>query len=277
MNCWWPRSRLLLLLLSLTLKMVIHQKPNQIISHQELTQHHSPSSCWVIIHQQVYDLTSFLDRVSLPLSSSTFYNTLSSKTLNLIFYSPSQHPGGPEVILRYAGSDASEAFDTVHALSILDTLPATCSLGRSEPAPPPALDNKLPLTTPKLPNLSHIINLTDLESAAEVGLKPKAWGRSTNLSWYKLKAFYCIRICTSWFKILIWYIFTYSISSQQPITSPLPIENWAPIEINQIGIWSGSGLGCYAMFLDPRSKRRRRSVVSVLRCQSLSLPRPWVG
>lgn len=45
----------------------------------------------MIIHDNVYDVTGFL----------------------------SQHPGGPAVIRRYAGFDATTAFDAVHPVSVI--------------------------------------------------------------------------------------------------------------------------------------------------------------
>jgi cytochrome b involved in lipid metabolism len=53
---------------------------------KELARHNTASSCWVIIHKKVYDVTDFL----------------------------SSHPGGARVILAHAGRDATAEFDPVH-------------------------------------------------------------------------------------------------------------------------------------------------------------------
>lgn len=50
----------------------------------EVAQHSSIQDCLLIIHGNVYDITSFLD----------------------------QHPGGVDVILPYCGKDATQAFET---------------------------------------------------------------------------------------------------------------------------------------------------------------------
>merc|ERR1739848_649719 len=51
----------------------------------EVATHNRKSSCWVIIHNKVYDITEFLV----------------------------QHPGGEEVLLDVGGQEASEAFEDV--------------------------------------------------------------------------------------------------------------------------------------------------------------------
>lgn len=45
------------------------------LSAQEVEKHNNRQSCWVIIEDQVYDVTDFID----------------------------EHPGGPGIMLRYAG------------------------------------------------------------------------------------------------------------------------------------------------------------------------------
>lgn len=53
---------------------------------EEVAQHNTESSCWVYIGNQVYDITSWLDR----------------------------HPGGKEILLLTAGRDISDLFVTYH-------------------------------------------------------------------------------------------------------------------------------------------------------------------
>ena len=57
---------------------------------EEVAQHNSRASCWVVLHGQVYDFTDFL---------------------------PS-HPGGERGLLRHAGSDCSDVFAELHSQSI---------------------------------------------------------------------------------------------------------------------------------------------------------------
>lgn len=56
------------------------------ISFQEVSKHNTKSDCWVIIHNKVYNVSDFLG----------------------------EHPGGSGIILKYAGKDATKAFDPVH-------------------------------------------------------------------------------------------------------------------------------------------------------------------
>jgi len=54
-------------------------------THEEVAEHNSSNSTWIIIGNQVYDVTKFLD----------------------------EHPGGCEVLLEKAGEDRTEAFEDV--------------------------------------------------------------------------------------------------------------------------------------------------------------------
>ncbi|KAF2095013.1 mitochondrial cytochrome-like protein b2 [Rhizodiscina lignyota] len=58
----------------------------------EVAKHNGMQSCWIVVNSKVYDVTSFVD----------------------------EHPGGPSLILKYAGADASEAFNEVHTQQTLD-------------------------------------------------------------------------------------------------------------------------------------------------------------
>jgi len=57
----------------------------KVVSLDELRQHTTKESIWVLINKKVYDVTNFID----------------------------EHPGGDEVILSEAGKDATEAFEDV--------------------------------------------------------------------------------------------------------------------------------------------------------------------
>lgn len=52
------------------------------ITLAEVSLHDTPDDCWVVIYDRVYDITNFLD----------------------------EHPGGADIMLEYAGQDASTAF-----------------------------------------------------------------------------------------------------------------------------------------------------------------------
>ena len=51
----------------------------------EVKEHNDGKSCWMVIHDKVYDITRFLD----------------------------EHPGGEEVLLEIAGNDGTEPFEEV--------------------------------------------------------------------------------------------------------------------------------------------------------------------
>jgi len=52
---------------------------------EEVAQHNEKKSVWVLIHDNIYDVTKFLE----------------------------EHPGGEEVLIEQAGRDATEAFEDV--------------------------------------------------------------------------------------------------------------------------------------------------------------------
>ncbi|CEF68838.1 Cytochrome b5 [Strongyloides ratti] len=69
---------------------------DKIYKREEVKEHTTASSCWIIINNQVLDVTKFLD----------------------------EHPGGCEVLLEHAGNDATEAFEDVgHSTDARQMLP----------------------------------------------------------------------------------------------------------------------------------------------------------
>jgi cytochrome b involved in lipid metabolism len=59
-------------------------KTTKAFTSSDVAAHNKPSSCWLIIHGNVYDVTNFLDI----------------------------HPGGADVIIPYCGKDATQPFET---------------------------------------------------------------------------------------------------------------------------------------------------------------------
>ncbi|CAN3376661.1 hypothetical protein DIURU_004449 [Diutina rugosa] len=92
-------------------------------SYEEVAQHNTKDDCWVIIHGKVYDVTEFLP----------------------------EHPGGPSIIIKYAGKDATKAFDPIHPGDTLTKyLPKKYHLGEVTGTPPaPAKKAKAKATSPK--------------------------------------------------------------------------------------------------------------------------------
>ncbi|XP_066143399.1 cytochrome b5-like [Euwallacea fornicatus] len=64
------------------------QSAKRVIDLQEVSWHDTIRDCWIVVYDRVYDITGFLE----------------------------EHPGGDEILMEYAGRDASIAFrDTGHS------------------------------------------------------------------------------------------------------------------------------------------------------------------
>jgi L-lactate dehydrogenase (cytochrome) len=62
------------------------------LSWEEVSKHSSRASCWVVIRDTVYDVTTFLD----------------------------DHPGGAKSILRHGGKDGTEEYESLHPLGTIE-------------------------------------------------------------------------------------------------------------------------------------------------------------
>lgn len=68
----------------------------RILRKDQISQHNNENSCWIILHNKVYDISTFL----------------------------MQHPGGEEVLLEQAGKDATDYFEDIgHSTDAKDLLP----------------------------------------------------------------------------------------------------------------------------------------------------------
>ncbi|KIV98550.1 uncharacterized protein PV09_09647 [Verruconis gallopava] len=124
---------------------------SKVLDYKEVSTHRSADSCWVILYGKVYDVTSFL----------------------------SSHPGGSKVILRLAGTDATEEYDPIHPPGTLeDALPASACLGTVDEATLPKAE-KAParneIDEERLPTLEECLNLDDIEALATRKISKKAW------------------------------------------------------------------------------------------------------
>jgi len=125
------------------------------LTGEEIAKHNSAESCWVIVHGKAYDVTEFLP----------------------------EHPGGPKIILKYAGKDATEEYDPIHPPDTLDKyLPKDKHLGpvnmktveKEEKEESP--DEKARQERIKnMPSLDACYNLMDFESVAREVMKKPAW------------------------------------------------------------------------------------------------------
>lgn len=139
-------------------------------SYEEVAQHNTKDDCWVIIHGKVYDVTEFLP----------------------------EHPGGPSIIIKYAGKDATKAFDPIHPGDTLTKyLPKKYHLGEVTGTPPaPAKKVKAKATLPKLaapespteaPKLASngsqkgFVDEFDVEYDEQDGLEPTPFDTPSNV------------------------------------------------------------------------------------------------
>ncbi|KAL1977937.1 hypothetical protein VTN31DRAFT_796 [Thermomyces dupontii] len=128
----------------------------RLLTVQEIAKHNTSSDCWLVINGQVWDLTDFLE----------------------------QHPGGSAIILKYAGRDATKAYNEVHAPSlvqrnlsadklkgVLDQSTVTDDWLREQ-----STDNGQVTQEDNVkPPLENLINAHDFEQVASKTLGKKAW------------------------------------------------------------------------------------------------------
>lgn len=129
------------------------------ISVDEISSHNKEEDCWIVVDGVVWDITGFAP----------------------------EHPGGPAIIYKYAGRDASQAYNEIHAPSIIkDGLSSSARKGTLDTATiTPEWTKSLESSAPKAtsqssaksekPPLSGIINLEDFELAAKATATPKTW------------------------------------------------------------------------------------------------------
>ncbi|KAB8227944.1 cytochrome B2 [Aspergillus alliaceus] len=121
------------------------------ISVGEVAQHCSPSDCWVVINEYVWDLSEFALK----------------------------HPGGS--ILRYAGQDASQAYNEVHDPDLLShALTANELVGQLHRSSPNAEWHNSSVREaaprrPLKPPLGTILSAQDFELVAQDTFSKKAW------------------------------------------------------------------------------------------------------
>ncbi|PFH59793.1 hypothetical protein XA68_11872 [Ophiocordyceps unilateralis] len=112
----------------------------------EVAKHNTRDSCWVILYDNVYDVTDFL----------------------------SSHPGGANIILKLAGRDATEDYDPVHPPGTLEeNLKAEARLGRVSQATTTSAQGVTDSGAP--PTLASLLNLDDIEVAATSRISKRAW------------------------------------------------------------------------------------------------------
>ncbi|KAI1791208.1 glyoxylate dehydrogenase [Ganoderma leucocontextum] len=135
---------------------------SQILTGPEVAEHASRDNCWIIVHGKVYDVTDFLD----------------------------EHPGGSKIILKYAGKDATEAYEPIHPPDAITTnLHVSKHLGPIDANTvakvvkevTPEEKRRLALMEAR-PPIDSIFNLHDFENVAKLVLPDKAWAYYSSAS-----------------------------------------------------------------------------------------------
>lgn len=125
------------------------------IHGNEIAQHSTNEDCWVIIHGRAYDVTDFKE----------------------------EHPGGKAIILKWAGKDATETYEPLHAPDTLDKyLDRSKHMGEvdmSTVQPEPIEDDpdetERQQRIRRMPSLDECFNLIDFEAVARMVMKNRAW------------------------------------------------------------------------------------------------------
>ncbi|KAF2196087.1 hypothetical protein GQ43DRAFT_485222 [Delitschia confertaspora ATCC 74209] len=125
------------------------------LTGDEVAKHNSRESCWVIVQGRAYDVTEFLP----------------------------EHPGGPKIILKYAGKDATEEFEPIHPPDTLDKyLDKSKHLGevdmntvKQEKKEEDPDEQERQERIRRMPILEQCYNLMDFEAVARKVMKKTAW------------------------------------------------------------------------------------------------------
>jgi len=155
---------------------------SNLVSVQDVYKHNTPEDCWIVIDDQVLDVTKFAP----------------------------EHPGGASLLLKYAGRDATKAYAEYHAPGVVkDTLSLDCFKGnldrstidrswQQDPTSNAGVSSNPAQAAPdsEKPELHSIINSYDFEEVAARTASKKTyafystaatdcWTRDMNESMYK--------------------------------------------------------------------------------------------
>ncbi|KAK9468640.1 FMN-dependent dehydrogenase-domain-containing protein [Lipomyces arxii] len=114
----------------------------------EVSAHKSAESCWVIINNNVYDVTKFLP----------------------------DHPGGTRSILRLAGKDATSDFEAIHPPGTLEeNLPESAKVGTVTMSQLETVVEKREEVKLAPESVEDMINIDDIVDHAKRTLSKRAW------------------------------------------------------------------------------------------------------
>ncbi|OAX84619.1 hypothetical protein ACJ72_01015 [Emergomyces africanus] len=130
-------------------------RTQQTISSREVSVHKTANDCWIVVDNQVWDVTDFLP----------------------------EHPGGPSIILKYAGRDATKAYSDIHPPSLIksslhnDKLKGVLDRNTIDDEwlkePPEQSAKHMPDN--EKPPLTTLINAHDFEVVASKTATAKTW------------------------------------------------------------------------------------------------------
>ncbi|KAL9013322.1 MAG: hypothetical protein Q9173_001978 [Seirophora scorigena] len=131
------------------------QLKSQKLGGEEVAKHDNDSDCWVIIHGKAYDVTEFKE----------------------------EHPGGKQIILKWAGKDATETYDPIHPPDTLDKyLDRSKHLGevdmssvQQDDVEEDPEEQERQDRIKRMPILEQCYNLMDFEAVAKRVMKRTAW------------------------------------------------------------------------------------------------------
>ena len=148
------------------------QPPQKKWDGQEVAKHNNKDDCWVIIHGRAYDVTEFMPEHPGTVSRHLIQTKLNAATI-----------GGPKIILKFAGKDATETYEPIHPPDTLDKyLDKSKHLGEvdmntvekeQEEEDPDEADRQERIK--RKPILEQCYNLMDFESVARNVMKKSAW------------------------------------------------------------------------------------------------------
>lgn len=117
-----------------------------------------------------------------------------------------EHPGGPKIILKYAGKDATEEYEPIHPPDTLDKyLDKSKHLGevdmqtvkQEEKAEDPEEQERL-ARVERMPILEQCYNLMDFEAVAKKIMKKTAWAYYSSGADDEIVSFACFCFLLCW-------------------------------------------------------------------------------
>ncbi|KAF7347723.1 hypothetical protein MVEN_01529500 [Mycena venus] len=179
-------------------------------SLEQVALHNKPSDCWVIIKNHVY--------VALHSLTPVLYTLTQSQDVTDFLQ---EHPGGSKIILKYAGRDATSAYEPIHPPDALEkNLPSSKHLGSLSASAAQSVANdqqnrkktkdelRVEQALLQRPPLVRILSLADMEVVARNVLSHKAE------AYYSSAADDCISKCL-----------TYLLASQITFREMRPLNN----------------------------------------------------